>query len=243
MHSNRTRDEKLCTHRHGLTTVNQEIADELVRVVLVDDHVIFREGTRALLARDPSIHVVGEAGAVTDALRVIREAEPDIALVDIKLGSGNGIDLVRAVKRDHPKVKTIVLTAYEHTQYVRAMARAGVRGYLLKDCAGTELVRALHDVHEGRVALATSVGATLMDLMAEQVYPRQQIDDLTIRELEVLEMLEGSTNRQIAQRLGVSIKTINTHVAHILSKLGEPSRNKAVAKGRTLGLLESRIDR
>ena len=224
--------------------MNQESADELVRVVLVDDHVIFREGTRALLAQDPSIHVVGEAGAVTDALRVIQEAEPDIALVDIKLGSGNGIDLVRAVKRDHPAVKTIVLTAYEHRQYVKAMARAGVRGYLLKDCAGTELVRALHDVHEGRVALATSVGATLIDLMGEPVYPKQQIlDELTIRELEVLEMLEGSTNRQIAQRLGVSIKTINTHVAHILSKLGEPSRKKAVAKGKTIGLLESRIDR
>ena len=215
-----------------------------MRVVLVDDHVIFREGTKAILARDTSIHVVGEAGAVTDALRVIREAEPDIALVDIKLRSGNGIDLVRAIKRDHPEVKTIVLTDHKHKQYVTAMARAGVHGYLLKDCAGTELVRALHDVHEDRVALATSVGATLIDLMAERVHPGRQIfDELTIRELEVLEMLEGSTNRQIAQRLGVSTKTINTHVAHILSKLGEPSRKKAVAKGKTIGLLESRIDR
>ncbi len=215
----------------------------IVRVVLVDDHQMFREGTKYLLSQDPAIQVIGEAETVQDALRVIRETNPDIAVVDIRLkGEGSGIDLVKALRKEFPEVKSLALTAFDYDQYVKAMVKAGVRGYLLKDAPGEELLKAIHAVHEGKAALPDLMGARVIDLLAEQ--PKENgatlpLRELTARELEILEMIQqGATDRAIADHFSLSVKTVNTHVGHILLKLGEPNRAQAVQKAVELGLLK-----
>ncbi len=215
----------------------------VVRVVLVDDHQMFREGTKFLLSQDPAIQVIGEAETVQDALRVIGETNPDIAVVDIRLKGGSGIDLVKALRKEFPGVKSLALTAFDYDQYVKAMVKAGVRGYLLKDAPGEELLKAIHAVHEGKAALPDLMGARVIDLLAEQ--PRENdtalpLRELTARELEILEMIQqGATDRAIADHFDLSVKTVNTHVGHILLKLGEPNRAQAVQKATDLGLLKA----
>lgn len=213
---------------------------EQIRVVLVDDHTMFRDGTRSILSDDPAITVVGEADTVEEGIRVVDQENPDVVVIDVRLKGGSGIDLAKTIRRNHPHVKTLVLTAYDYVQYMRAMVKAGVKGYLLKDSSGTDLVRAIHDVNEGRAALPPELGAKLFDLLADERRPSgsSPVGDLTVRELEILELIQqSSTDREIATRLGLSVKTVNTHVGHILLKLAEPNRTMAVHRAVELGLL------
>ena len=215
----------------------------VIRVVLVEDHTLVRHATKALLSREPSLEVVGEADSAATALQLIAEVEPDVAVVDIRLKGSSGIDLAKAIKRDHPGTKVLVLTAYGFDQYLKAMVKAGAKGYLLKESSAAELLRAIREVHEGGTVLPTDLEARLADIPADH----RPLDDprplgkLTMRELEVLELLQALSSREIAQRLGLSRKTVNTHVGHILCKLGQPSRAKAVARaleGRVLASLQ-----
>lgn len=226
----------------SISDVREHAPGGTVRVVLVDDHQMFREGTKYLLTQDPSIQVIGEAETVQEAIAVIAETRPDVAVVDIRLKGGSGIDLVKALRKEHPEVKCLALTAFDYDQYVKAMVKAGARGYLLKDAPGEELLKAIHTVHEGKAALPDLMSARVIDFLADQ--PKEEastppLRDLTARELEILEMIQqGATDRAIAEHFDLSVKTVNTHVGHILLKLGEPSRAQAVAKAIELGLLK-----
>ncbi len=201
-----------------------------IRVLLVEDHALVRVGTKALLEADPEIKVVGEAETAEDALRLAEELGPDVILLDIRLKSGNGIDVARALLRKGSPARVLVLTAHDFEQYVDALARAGVRGYILKDTPPDQLIKAVHEVHEGHGVLPGRIAASVLDSLTRERRDAQRTpDDLTIREIEVLELLcQGRRNQEIAERLGISQRTAESHVANILSKLGATTRADGV---------------
>jgi DNA-binding NarL/FixJ family response regulator len=201
-----------------------------IRVLLVEDHALVRVGTKALLEADAAIKVVGEAETAEEALRLAEELAPDVVLLDIRLKSGSGIDVARALMRKGSQARVLVLTAHDFEQYVDALARAGVRGYILKDTPPEQLIKAVHDVHEGHGVLPGRIAASVLDSLSRERKESQRIpDDLTIREIELLELLyQGGRNQEIADRLGISLRTAESHVANILSKLGATSRAEAV---------------
>jgi DNA-binding NarL/FixJ family response regulator len=204
-----------------------------IRILLVDDHRMFREGIKSRLARHARFRVVGEASSVEEALRLMDQAAPAIVILDIRMQGPSGIDLARRLRRDWPEVKILVLSGYDFDQYVRALARIGIHGYLLKDCAQEDLVAALDEIARGGVVLPPRIASKVMrsyasDTVSESRGPRW---DLTLREIEVLECLhEGLRNADIASRLDISTRTVETHVSSIISKLGARSRTEAVRK-------------
>jgi len=208
--------------------------------MLVEDHTLVRQATRTLLEQQPSLQVVGEADDMAGALALIPRVRPDVVIIDIRLRGSSGIDLARAVGHAYPEIKIIALTAFGFDQYVRAMLRVGAKGYMLKDASGEELVRAVHEVWEGRSALSPEIGTRLIAMVAQEEQPRCPgiTRGLTLREVEVLELFELALNRrEIARRLGVSPKTVNTHVGHILSKFGQTRISAAVGEAVAAGIL------
>jgi DNA-binding NarL/FixJ family response regulator len=201
-----------------------------IRVLLVEDHALVREGTKMLIERDASIEVVGEAEDRDQALELVDRLCPDVVLLDIRLRSGSGIEVARALQRMRHPTRVLVLSAYDFDQYVAALVRAGVRGYVLKDLPAEDLIRAIHDVHEGKGVLPGSIAATVIDdLSRDTRQAGRPPDDLTIREIEVIELLaQAYSNQRIADRLGISVRTVEAHVTSILGKLGASSRAEAV---------------
>ncbi|HYS77713.1 MAG TPA: response regulator transcription factor [Candidatus Dormibacteraeota bacterium] len=204
-----------------------------IKVLLVDDHLMFREGIRNRLARYGRFKVMGEAASADEAITIMEQAAPSIVILDIRMQGPSGIDLARRLRRDWPDVKILVLSGYDFDQYVRALARIGIHGYLLKDCPQEDLIEALDEIARGGVVLPPRIASKIMrsyasDSVSESRNPRW---DLTVREIEVLECLhEGLRNADIASRLEISPRTVETHVGSIISKLGAHSRAEAVRK-------------
>lgn len=202
-----------------------------IRVIIVDDHRMFREGVRNRLQQEPGIEVVGEAGNAKEALALVPQTSPTLALVDIRLPDLSGIELARILRRQWPEVKILVLTGYDYEQYVRAMARVGVDGYILKDAPQETLVQALREIAVGGAVLAPTVASKLMrsfSALSSQTHTGT-LGELTVRELEVLELMyQGLKNSEIAERLSISPRTVEAHVSSIISKLGAQSRTEAV---------------
>ena len=204
-----------------------------IKVLLVDDHRMFREGIRNRLARYGRFKVIGEAASAEEATTIMEQAAPSIVILDIRMQGPSGIDLARRLRRDWPDVKILVLSGYDFDQYVRALARIGIHGYLLKDCPQEDLIEALDEIARGGVVLPPRIASKIMrsyasDSVNETHNPRW---DLTVREIEVLECLhEGLRNADIASRLDISPRTVETHVGSIISKLGAHSRAEAVRK-------------
>jgi len=204
-----------------------------IRVLIVDDHRMFREGIRRRLARYSRFKVVGEAASAEEAIAILEQTAPSIVILDIRMQGPSGIDLARRLRRERPEVKILVLSGYDFDQYVRALARIGIHGYLLKDCPQEDLIEALDEIARGGVVLPPRIASKIMrsyasDSVSESRGPRW---DLTVREIEVLECLhEGLRNADIATRLVISPRTVETHVSSIISKLGARSRTEAVRK-------------
>ena len=194
----------------------------LVRVVIVDDHPVVRDGLRGMLDHEPSIDVVGEAAGGHEALPVIAAAEPDVVLMDLRMPAGDGIGAIRALRaNDADRPRILVLTTYDSDRDIRAAMGAGANGYLLKDTRRAELVRAVHDLADGRPVLTASA--------LEALTGRREQASLTSRELEVLRVIaSGGTNRSAAERLLVSEATVKTHLLHVYEKLGVSDRAAAV---------------
>ena len=194
-----------------------------VRVLLADDHVVLREGLRILLEQTPAIRVVAEAGNGQQAVALARQYSPDVVVMDISMPVLNGIEATRQIRAELPRVRVVCLSVHADRQILAAALAAGAAGYLLKACAGTELVAAVNVVADGLTYLSPAIAGEVVS-----GYVRLQTIDgactaysqLSDREREVLQLIsEGSPTREVARRLGVSIKTICSHRAHIMKKL------------------------
>jgi DNA-binding NarL/FixJ family response regulator len=203
-----------------------------IRVMLADDHPVVLAGMKALLDGIGDITVVGEAMTGPDALRVFREADPDIAVLDISLPEINGLKLAEIAATDFPKIKVLALTVHEDRAYVQPMMRTGARGYLLKRSAADELVRAIRAIASGGLYLDPAVAEMVVPPPPDQATGRAQLGELSQRETEVLQMISrGLSNKEISGRLDISMKTVETHKARAIEKLGLRTRAEIVRYG------------
>jgi NarL family two-component system response regulator LiaR len=207
-----------------------------IRLLIVDDHAVVREGLRAFLRLQEGIEVVGEAGSADEAVAVATTSAPDIVLLDLVMPGGDGVGAIRRLIDAGPKLRVLVLTSFADDAQIFAALAAGAAGYLLKDIDPQALADAIRDIHAGRPALHPSVASRLMRRGAQ---PPTEHDDLTAREREVLRLVvEGLPNKQIAQRLGIGEKTIKTHVSRVLAKLGVADRTQAAVLAIREGLVD-----
>jgi DNA-binding NarL/FixJ family response regulator len=205
---------------------------ERVRVLVVDDDDLMRAGLRSVLSSDETIEVVGEASDGRAAIREIGRLGPHVVLMDIRMPDLDGISATREVLAVSPEVKVVVLTTFEQDDYIFDALSAGASGFLLKRTKPEELIGAIHTVAEGDSLLSPSVTRRVIDRMATQPSPvasSRRLDDLTPRELEVLESIaQGLSNREIAEAFVIEESTVKTHVKRILMKLGLRDRVQAV---------------
>lgn len=187
-----------------------------IRVALVDDHELVRDGLRALLAAMPQLEVVGEAGSGAEALRLVEQIRPDLLLVDIGMKDMTGLQLTETLCRQYPGIQVLILSMYDHAEYVTSSIRAGARGYVLKDAGSREIVAAIDAIAAG----GSYYSAELLQKMMASPAPADD-DELTPREREVLRMLaQGLSNKAIARTFEISVRTVETHRLSIRRKLG-----------------------
>jgi DNA-binding NarL/FixJ family response regulator len=199
---------------------------QVISVLVVDDHALHRDGTRHILEQHQDLEVVGDADSGEKALALIRQLNPDVVLMDIRLPGMNGIEATRRIRKDHPDVRVLMVTAHDDDEYVRGAMEAGAAGYLSKTAPGRKLVEAVRAIAAGTTVLEP---AMLTRLMAEPGGSRAAASGLTERELAVLKLLvDGLHNKQVAKRLGISLRTVERHCDNIYDKLGVGSRTEAV---------------
>lgn len=194
----------------------------MIRVLLVDDHALFREGLRALFASEEDIEVVGEARNGEEAMRKAFELTPDVVVMDILMPGVNGIEATRHIRATLPDVKVLVLSMYDDEEHMRRLLAAGASGFMLKRATSDQLVRSLRDVVAGGIVLDPSVAATLVKDYVRRVHREQETPsgELTPRELEVLRLVaEGHSSQDIADQLGLSRKTVDVHRTNLMRKL------------------------
>lgn len=212
----------------------------VTRVLVVDDHPLFREGLRSLLDPVGDIEVVGEADSGEDAVARSVELNPDVVLMDIGMPGVNGIEATGAVLERCPSTRVLVITMFEEQEAIFAALRAGAQGYLLKDARPHEILRAIRAVADGEAIFGAAAGDRVRSFFASQTVaprPPSPFEELTAREVEVLGLIaRGVTNKQIAARFGVSLKTVQNHVANVLAKLHVVDRAQAALKAREVGL-------
>lgn len=201
-------------------------------VLLVDDHVVVRQGLKALFADEPDIAVVGEASNGREAMERLTELEPDVVLMDISMPGLNGIEATRQIRQRYPTVKVVVLSMHANEEYVFQVLQAGASGYVLKQSDSLEVLTAIRAAVAGGSFLSPPISRTVIDDYVHRAEARGQggdLDLLTSREREVLQLLaEGRTNREIAEELSISIKTVETHRSNMMNKLGVSSKTELI---------------
>lgn len=193
-----------------------------IRILLADDHTILRDGIRALLSGEADMELVGEAEDGHAAVRMTDEQKPDVVLMDIGMPLLNGLEATRQIKQAHPCVKVLILTMHENEEYIRQVLACGAMGYILKDAAARELLDAIRTVHSGEAVLSPPITRLVIEdyLRWGDLKSRQNHSDLSPREREVLQLIaEGYTNKQIAEILCISIKTVQSHRSNLMQKL------------------------
>ena len=195
-----------------------------IRILLADDHTVVRQGLKALLEAQSDMTVVGEAANGRQAMQIARKLEPDVVVMDIAMPSLNGLEATRQIIRALPSAKVLILSSYNDDEYVSQLAEAGAAGYLLKQTAATDLIRAIREVHKGKAFFSPAVSKRLLEYYRETIVkgaraPRPR-PSLTSRETEVLQLIaEGEGNKQIAAELGISVKTVEKHRQQVMNKL------------------------
>jgi len=227
---------------------------ETIKVILVDDHELARHGVRKLLGSDAGIEVVGEAESCWGAISLISRLQPEVVILDIRLRQGNGIEVSRAVRKMTPATKILVLSAYDDSQYVVSMVKLGISGYLTKSSSAEDLIRAVHYAARGWLVFSPDIADKLANLLrrsgdapADEAKGDGELGgstrersggSLTGREAEVLQhMFRGLSNRNIADAMGISSKTVEIHIHRILLKLGAKNRGQAIVNSLGLGYL------
>ena len=212
-----------------------------IEVIIADDHILFRQGTRNLIEQEQDIEVVGEASDGEEAVETVTRFHPHVALMDIAMPKVNGIEATRQIKARHPATAVLILTAYDNDQYIWALLEAGAAGYLLKNVSGKELVNAIRAVHSGEAVLHPAI--------AQKVFSRfgtagqgpsgpTQLEELSEREMEILRLAaKGMSNQDIAGKLFLSRRTVQAHLGHIFRKMDVGSRTEAVLQALRKGWL------
>lgn len=203
---------------------------DAIRVFILDDHEIVRRGVADLLDAEPDIEVVGEASTAAQARRRIDVTRPDVALLDVRLPDGSGVDVCRDVRASHPEIKCLMLTAYEDDAAMYAAIIAGAAGYVLKNVVGSGLVDSVRRVAAGHSLLDPSVTDRIVHRMRDENHEDARLAALSVRERQVIALIaDGLTNRQIGERLSLAEKTVKNYVSSLMSKLGLQRRTQAVA--------------
>lgn len=212
-----------------------------IRVLLVDDHAILRSGLRLLLSGQPDMEVVGEAGDLDEAISLARSLLPDVVTLDLTMPGGSGLGAIERLRSVAPAARVVVLTMHEDPAYVRAALAAGAAGYLVKSAADATLIGALRAVHRGRLFIdvenAQAVESWIGTAGGEAARPTP-ISTLSAREREVLTLVaQGHTNQAVADRLGLSVKTVESYRARLMQKLGLTNRAELTRLAMDLGLI------
>jgi DNA-binding NarL/FixJ family response regulator len=201
-----------------------------VRVFLLDDHQIVREGVRRLLEADGDLEVVGEAATAAEALARIGDGHPDVAVLDVRLPDGDGISVCREIRSRHPDVACLMLTSFADDEALAQAVMAGAGGYVLKQIQGNELVSSVRAVASGHSLIDAATTRRVLDQLQQSHQESQGLERLTPREREILELIAaGKTNRQIGDELYLAEKTVKNYVSNLLAKLGMGRRSEAAA--------------
>ena len=202
------------------------------KVLLIDDHAVMRQGLKALFADEPDVEVVGEAENGRDGLRLVPELQPDLVLMDISMPGLNGIEATRQIRQSYPDVRVVVLSMHANEEYVFQVLRAGASGYVLKQSDSMEVLAAIRAALSGGTFLSPPISRTVVDDYVRRAEARGQgsdLDLLTAREREVLQLLaEGLPNREIAEQLSISVKTVETHRSNMMNKLDMKSKTELI---------------
>jgi DNA-binding NarL/FixJ family response regulator len=202
-----------------------------IRIVLADDHEVVREGTRRMLERESDMLIVGEAADGFGAVRLARELEPDIVVMDVRMSGLNGIEATKQIKSARPQVCVLVFTAHDDDRYVFPLLDAGANGYVLKTTGQRDLVKAIRDVHCGETALHPAVARRVVQRLTRKnrFQGEGMVESLTEREMEVLEAVaKGWSNKEVSEALHISPHTVQVHLSNVFGKLGVKTRTEAV---------------
>jgi DNA-binding NarL/FixJ family response regulator len=212
---------------------------DALRILIADDHPIFRNGMRALLASIPGMEVVAEAAAGDEAIAKAAELQPDMVLMDLQMPGIGGIEATRQILYASPHIRVLVVTMFEDDYSVFAAMRAGARGYIVKGASPDEMLRAVRSAGAGEAIFSPAIAVRLIDFFSapRPPAPQQTFPELSDREREVLDLIaQGASNAEIATRLVLSPKTVRNHVSNIFSKLQVADRAHAIIRGRDAGL-------
>jgi DNA-binding NarL/FixJ family response regulator len=217
-----------------------------IRILLVDDHTILRDGLRALLDSQSDMEVVGEAGNGLEAVNLVEERAPDIVVMDVAMPRMNGLEATRRIKKLDNPCRVLILTQYEHREYVLLLLKAGADGYILKRSSGQDLADAIRSVHAGESVLDPTVARTVIEAYvgsSRQPAIGEDVQTLTDREREVLILIaEGYSNQQVARTLHISPKTVDAHRMNIMNKLDLHNRTALIKYAIRKGLVHVDID-
>lgn len=202
-----------------------------IRIFSVDDHPLLREGIAALVNNQPDMVIAGEAATGAEALKLFKQLQPDVTLLDLRLPDTSGIDILIAIRTEFPEARIIMLTTFEGDVEIHRALQAGARGYLLKNMPPSELLEVIRQVHAGKKRIPPAIASQLAEHMSDET--------LTEREIEVLRAVAGGNkNRDIANKLFISEETVKVHIKHIMEKLGAADRTQAVTIGVRRGIIQ-----
>lgn len=207
-----------------------------IKILIVDDHPVVRDGLVAILGTQPDFRIAGEAASGPEALALVSKEQPDVLLLDLEMPGMDGVEVLQQLRQAHPDVKVVVFTAFDTDERILSALQAGARGYLLKGAPRFELFEAIRVVHGGGSLLHPVVTSRLLNQLAA---PEQKVEELTPREQEVLVLLaQGLQNKEIAHELTITERTVKFHISAILSKLDAGNRTEAVTIALQQGLIE-----
>jgi DNA-binding NarL/FixJ family response regulator len=210
-----------------------------LRLLIADDHPVFRHGIRALLSATPDVEVVGEATSGDEAIALAETLQPDVILMDIQMPGVNGIEATRRILHTSPHIRILIVTMFEDSASVFSAMRAGARGYVLKDTEKDDVLRAIQAVGRGEAIFSPAIASLLIDFFAAShlAVPREIFPSLTEREREILHLIaQGHANAEIARQLSLSVKTVTNYVSNIFSKLQVVDRAHAILRAKEAGL-------
>ncbi len=212
---------------------------EAIKILIVDDHPVVREGICSMLKREPDFKIVGEATNGLEAIERVRELSPDVVLMDLRMPEMDGVEAISKIKEERPEVKFIILTTFSDDEYIFKGIAAGARAYLLKDAPREELFKAIRAVSRGESLIQPVVASRLLDRLAELSKKTPSAEMLSERELEVLRLMaSGVSNKDIADQLSITQSTVKTHITSIFQKLNVTTRTEAVTTALRKGMIQ-----